>query len=599
MVTLFGTLDAYRTHEIEVQKRLEAAALHHWEALELLIEKHEMALASLSDVVAAIPPEDDAGMVKAWTSKAKRLVLPQNFPGWVSLGIARSRAGPIPARTASLLFEGDNTRQLDFRVIAHLRTIPMPSMVGMSIVRDQRLGLVKVAVVDDRARIGKPLWIRADPDESSDRELLSGLRAPALEPVPAAKLTNAVIHVQMFLAPHRGQYLEETGTNRPLVIVFGALVVDHLDALLSEGLVDGIQLSVWDQLPSDGLRPSDLTNAVPDRRTQPGIKPPRIEFAVMGGANWLPKGPARIASAPDGSGRVVRIKRRQYRRDWLIEARPTAAFPKSGSWTRIIATGGVGSTLTFAVAITLAIEGRRRRQAESLFQQLSRADADLRRSSAERQRIVQDLHDQSAQTLTGLSMLLKRTVRDLDEPRATQGKPEVASATRESLGDAIEGLDEVSSELRQHMLFMEVLPRESGEWSKSVRRWLDRFQRATDCRMDLEMEESLVSQLSSEDRILVEAVIRELTSNSVRHGKASRIRFQLGLEHGTWHLVCEDDGIGFDPSIAPTGHGLVGLEERMRAVGGRRQVRSEPGLGTHTTLEWPVRRGPDPEKEAD
>ncbi len=588
LVTVLATLDAYRTHKLDAQERLQAAAIRHWEALELLIEKHEMALASLSDVVATIPPEDDEAMVRAWTAKARRMVLPLNFPGWVAVGIAKSSAGPIPSRTASGLFEGTNKSHLNFRVLGHLRTVPMPSLVGTNIARNQRFGAVMSAVVDDRARITRPGWIRVDPAETSDWAMLNGGRAPATPPVPPEKLTNPVISIRMFFSPHRGNYVEAAGTNQPIVVVFGALVVDHLDALLSEHLADGIQLSIHDQVPLSYIQPQDLARAVPTRQPRFGAKSDRIDFAVMGENNWLPKGPARM-SAPTGEpGRVIRFSRRQYLRDWLIEARPTAAFPEGEAWMRLLATSGLGTLLSFAVAITLAIEGRRRRQAEHLLLQLTRADADLRRSSTERQRIVRDLHDQSAQTLTGLSMLLKRTAHDLDNPSAVPTGTSPAPATREFLNDAIEGLNEVSTELRQHMLLLEVFPRESGEWWKSVRRWLERFQRATDCRIELELDEALLPQLQDEDRHLVEAVIRELTSNSIRHGKASRVRFHVGQSEGAWQLVCEDDGVGFDPTMARTGHGLIDLEDRMRNAGGTIQVQSEPGQGTRTSLRWPV-----------
>jgi len=86
----------------------------------------------------------------------------------------------------------------------------------------------------------------------------------------------------------------------------------------------------------------------------------------------------------------------------------------------------------------------------------------------------------------------------------------------------------------------------------------------------------------------VEAVIRELTSNSIRHGKASRVRFHLGQSDSAWQLICEDDGVGFDATMARTGHGLIDLEDRMRNAGGTIQVQSEPGQGTRTSLRWPV-----------
>jgi signal transduction histidine kinase len=594
--TLIALVIAYRFHQEETGKALERAALHHWEALELVIEKHEMALTALADVVRSVPPEDGAGMVAAMNTKAQRMALQQDFPGWVVLGLARSYCGPVPSRDRRELFASSNAPALEFEVLGCLRMVPMKSLTGRSVGRNQRLGIIQAAIVDNRPRTTKPMWLTADPAAGSEWQELSR-QTPLPERLPTTEqLTNPVIHVRFFVAAHRGDYVEESGTNRPMVVVFGSLVLDHLEARVSEVLDDGIRLSIHDQLPARVVRKEDIDKAVPIRwsRTESGES--AVEFAVMRGNHWLPNGPPSREMPEAGSGPVVRLKRRQYFRDWLIEGRPTAAFRHGGSWTLVIATGCIGTMLTCGVTAAMAVESRRRREAEELSRLLMRAGRELKQSDAERQEIVQQLHDQSAQTLAGVSMLLQRSLRDLEMPDAGSPPDHRIANTRERLGAVMEGLEEVALELRQHMSSMEVLPMEPATWWDSLKKWLERYQRATECRFDLHADEGLFESLRQEDRTLLASAVRELASNAVRHGRATRVGIHLSLDSGIWSLVVRDDGTGFDATRATAGRGLQHLRERVRALEGSLHSESGSPSGSRVLLRWPTARERTPRR---
>lgn len=588
--TLLGGVVAYRFHEAETGKALEGAALRHWEALELLIEKHEMALTALADVVRSVPPEDGPGMVAAMNEKSQRMALQQDFPGWVALGLARSYCGPIPTRDRRELFSPSNAPALRFEVLGCLRTVPMKSWTGTTVGANHPFGVIASAIVDNRPRIFRPTWLVADPAEDSEWEPLSRL-APLPGRLPKREqLTNPVIQVRLFVAAHRGDYVEDSGTNRPMVVVFGSLVLDHLDARVSEVLDDGIRLSVHDQLRARIVRKEDIDTAVPIRWSRTDSGETAVEFAAMRGNHWLPKGPPQRGMPDDGSGPVVRFKRRQYLHDWVIEARPTAAFRHGGSWTLVIATGCIGTVLTCGVTAAMAVESRRRREAEELSRQLMRVGRELKQSAAERQEIVQQLHDQSAQTLAGVSMLLQRSLRDLEIPDAAAPPDRRIAATRERLGTVMEGLEEVALELRQHMSSMEVLPMEPATWWDSLKRWLERYQRATECRFDLHADEGPFESLRQEDRTLLASAVRELASNAVRHGRATRVGIHLSLDSGIWSLVVKDDGTGFDATRATAGRGLQHLRERVQALEGSLQTEAEPTSGVRVSLRWPLVR---------
>ena len=59
------------------------------------------------------------------------------------------------------------------------------------------------------------------------------------------------------------------------------------------------------------------------------------------------------------------------------------------------------------------------------------------------------------------------------------------------------------------------------------------------------------------------------------------------VDDGMLHLDVRDDGVG---GARPDGSGLLGLQDRVAALGGRLHVESEPGNGTRVTATLPVRR---------
>jgi signal transduction histidine kinase len=80
-------------------------------------------------------------------------------------------------------------------------------------------------------------------------------------------------------------------------------------------------------------------------------------------------------------------------------------------------------------------------------------------------------------------------------------------------------------------------------------------------------------------------VISEALTNAVKHAQASRISADVTSDAGALHIHVVDDGVG-GASFA-RGSGLVGLKDRVAALGGRIDLFSEPGAGTTLSLELP------------
>ena len=69
---------------------------------------------------------------------------------------------------------------------------------------------------------------------------------------------------------------------------------------------------------------------------------------------------------------------------------------------------------------------------------------------------------------------------------------------------------------------------------------------------------------------------------------ARRANVTLGAEGGEAWAGIFDDGRGFDQDEMPEGMGLSGMRERVAAMGGKLQVRSEPNRGTSVTMTIPL-----------
>src|SRR5262249_34880505 len=82
-------------------------------------------------------------------------------------------------------------------------------------------------------------------------------------------------------------------------------------------------------------------------------------------------------------------------------------------------------------------------------------------------------------------------------------------------------------------------------------------------------------------------VASEVLANAAKHSQASRIDVSLEQHDGTLVLSIDDDGVG--GADAGRGSGLVGLTDRVEALGGSIRMMSRPGEGTHLIAEFPCR----------
>ncbi len=204
----------------------------------------------------------------------------------------------------------------------------------------------------------------------------------------------------------------------------------------------------------------------------------------------------------------------------------------------------------------------------------------------ERTRIARDLHDDVGQRLAavaiGLSQVRQR-VRDNGSAETT--------ADIERLQAGVNELAHVLRDL-SHELHPTAL-RHLG-LGGALRGHCREFARRHGIEVDFE-DDSERRRVPPCVALCLFRVAQEALRNVARHAQAGRVWVRLANRGDTVKLVIDDDGRGFDREAAATRRslGLVSLEERVRAVGGRLTLATRPGNGTRIDVEVPIEEGAD------
>jgi PAS domain S-box-containing protein len=192
-------------------------------------------------------------------------------------------------------------------------------------------------------------------------------------------------------------------------------------------------------------------------------------------------------------------------------------------------------------------------------------------SDEARRRIERDLHDGTQQRLVSLGLAVRAAEAnvppDRDDLRAE------LSGIATGLVDAVADLQELSRGIHPAILSRGGL----GPALRTLAR------RST---IPVELDVTTDARFPEPIEVAAYFVVSEALANATKHAQASRIEVSLVPRNGCLRLSVRDDGVGgADPA---RGSGLVGLTDRVEALGGSIQVRSRVGDGTHITAELPL-----------
>jgi signal transduction histidine kinase len=200
----------------------------------------------------------------------------------------------------------------------------------------------------------------------------------------------------------------------------------------------------------------------------------------------------------------------------------------------------------------------------------------------ERERIAQDLHDGSIQSLYAVSLALE------DTEELMRGDPDTAS---QRIDHAIEMIHGTIQEIRDFIMGLDPDDRTAVDLLAGLTALADAFERST--LIDVALTSDPDVALDPDETLQLIQLTREAMSNVARHAQASTVRVSVEDRRDLLRLSIIDDGRGFDTSEAQrTGHhGLTNMHARAESLGGSLTIVSSHD-GTRVVFEMPrVGRG--------
>jgi signal transduction histidine kinase len=192
-------------------------------------------------------------------------------------------------------------------------------------------------------------------------------------------------------------------------------------------------------------------------------------------------------------------------------------------------------------------------------------------SDETRRRIERDLHDGTQQRLVSLGLAVRATEANL--PSEREDLRDELSGVAMGLAAAVDDLQEISRGIHPAILT-------KGGLGPALQALAHRS--AIPVALDITTDVRLAEPIE----VAAYFVASEALANAAKHSQASRIDLSLEQRDGSLLLSIGDDGLG--GADAGRGSGLVGLNDRVEALGGRFALESPPGRGTTISVELPI-----------
>ena len=192
----------------------------------------------------------------------------------------------------------------------------------------------------------------------------------------------------------------------------------------------------------------------------------------------------------------------------------------------------------------------------------------------ERKRLARELHDQTGQALTSILLGLRSIeASSKEEPELR----EAVLALREIVVDTLQDVRRLAVELRPKAL-------DDFGLVPALERLAETFAEQTE--VDVHLQAALgEDRLPAEIETALYRIVQEALTNVVKHAHAGRAEVRASVADGLLRVEVRDDGLG---GADPEGHGLVGMADRVTALGGRLDIESPADGGTLLAATLPV-----------
>jgi len=198
---------------------------------------------------------------------------------------------------------------------------------------------------------------------------------------------------------------------------------------------------------------------------------------------------------------------------------------------------------------------------------------------AERTRMAREMHDTLIQGCVGVSAILEAALsNEVDDEESRLDMIELAATQIRATTD----------EARQEVVNLRGEERTPVDLNKALQHMAE----WTGVKYGVEVSYHLlgkpfsVSQQATHELMMV---ARECVFNAILHGHAQEVEIEVAYQSDCLTLSVKDDGAGFDVSkvFSEEHFGLRGMRERIQQLGGKFEIQSTPGRGTHVRAEIP------------
>lgn len=203
----------------------------------------------------------------------------------------------------------------------------------------------------------------------------------------------------------------------------------------------------------------------------------------------------------------------------------------------------------------------------------------------ERKGISLELHDEMGQTLTAIGLNLESIGKELT--------PEHAAMIKDKLAETISLVEHASDHVRDLSLDLRPSMLDDLGLLPTLRWYVNSYEKRTEMPVIFEAL-NLEERLAPEVEIVLYRIVQESLNNIRKHAQAKKVKIRLEQKKKKIGVLIEDDGIGFhsDRAVSETtlvkGIGLLGMQERVRLLGGSLKIRSREGQGTSIFVELPL-----------
>jgi signal transduction histidine kinase len=189
-----------------------------------------------------------------------------------------------------------------------------------------------------------------------------------------------------------------------------------------------------------------------------------------------------------------------------------------------------------------------------------------------RRRFERDLHDGAQQRLVSLGLKLRA---------AEAAVPTELESLRVQMSEMVDGLVDVSKDLQDISRGIHPAVLSRGGLAPALKTLARRSTVPVDLHLGVE------GRLPDSAEVAAYYVVAESLTNAAKHAGASEVTVDVEADDDDLRLCIRDDGAGgADPR---GGSGLIGLRDRVEALGGRLLVSSPVGDGTSLVATIPLR----------